>query len=96
MDPPIWTLLCRVVYFDPSVVVSLWVTEGHHGSYQQVTLKVAPVGDPKDSLGIILSIWTRIFGPVYLDPSIWTCIFRHVFFDLSIWTRLFGPTYLNL
>ena len=31
---------------DPNVVSSLWVTEGHHGRYQQVTLKAAPVGDP--------------------------------------------------
>ena len=35
-----------------NLVSSLWVTEGHHGRYQQVTLKVAPVGDPRDCHGI--------------------------------------------
>ena len=38
-----------------NVVSSLWVTEGHHGRYQQVTLKVAPVGDPRDCHGITLA-----------------------------------------
>ena len=31
------------------------MTEGHHGRYQQITLKVAPVGDPKDCHGITSS-----------------------------------------
>ena len=31
------------------------MTEGHHGRYQQVTLKVAPVGDPRDCQGITLA-----------------------------------------
>ena len=30
------------------------MTEGHHGRYQQVTLKVAPVVDPRDYHGITL------------------------------------------
>ena len=37
---------------EAGVVSSLWVTEGHHGRYQQVTLKVAPVGDHRDCHGI--------------------------------------------
>ena len=45
----------RVVCVDPFVVVSLWVTKGHLSKYQQVTLKVAPVGDHKDSQGITLA-----------------------------------------
>ena len=39
----------------PCVVFSLGVTEGHHGRYWQVTLKVAPVGDPRDCHGITLA-----------------------------------------
>ena len=57
----------------------------------------------------ILSSWTSLFGPVYLDLSlltrlfghvsfaqyIWTHIFGYFFFYLSIWTHLIGPIYLD-
>ena len=36
------------------------------------------------------SILTRLFGPVYLDPSFWTRLCW-----LSVWTRLFEPVYLD-
>ena len=53
LDPqqsqPTWMLARSKV---PDVVSSLWVTEGHHCRYQQVTLKVAPVGDPRDCHGL--------------------------------------------
>ena len=46
------------------------------------------------------NIWTRLFGPVYLDPfyfdpSIWTCRLGPVYLDPSTWTRLFKPVYLD-
>ena len=39
----------------PDVVSSLWVTNGYQGRYQHVTLKVAPVGDPRDCHSITLA-----------------------------------------
>ena len=39
--------------------------------------------------------WTRLFGPVYLDPYILTCSFRPVHFNLYISTHRFGTVYLN-
>ena len=42
-----------------------------------------------------VTLWTLLFGPVYLDPSIWTRLFEPVYLDPSIWTRLFGPVYLD-
>ena len=52
--PPALSAL-PTAHLSASVVSSLWVTEGHHGRYQQVTLKVAPVGDPRDCQGITLA-----------------------------------------
>ena len=53
-----------------------------------------------------MSIWSRLFGPVSLDPSIWphlfkpvylrrTHLFGSVYCDLYIWTRLFGLVCLD-
>ena len=47
-------------YEGSNIVSSLWVTEGHHGRYQQVTLKVAPVGDPRDCHGITLGRQSKL------------------------------------
>ena len=55
LDRSFWIRLFGLVYLDLSVVVSIWVTEGHHGRYQQVTLKVAPLEDPTDFQGITLA-----------------------------------------
>ena len=38
---------------------------------------------------------TRLFGPVYFDPSILTRLFGTIYLDPSIWTRLFRPVYLD-
>ena len=59
----------------------------------------------------IWPIWTRLFGPIWLDLSIWTCLFSPLYFDmslrpvylsctrfldLSIGTCIFGPVHLQL
>ena len=54
-QPATSLLLLGWISKESYVVVSLWVTKDHHSIYQQITLKVAPVGDPRDSLGITLA-----------------------------------------
>ena len=40
----------------------------------------------------ILSVWTRLSGPVYLDLYFWTSLFGPVYLVPSIWTCLFAPS----
>ena len=39
---------------------------------------------------------SRLFGPLYLDPFIWSNLFGPVNLEYSIWTILNGPIYLYL
>ena len=41
------------------------------------------------------STLTRLFGPVYLNPSIWIGLFRPVLLELSPLTQYFWPIYLD-